>query len=229
MYGEVMHTDAASRLKEAREKAGFSSAKEAAQAMGISVPTYVQHENGTRGYPSSRAQRYASFFRTTPEWLLYGRGKTNNLSLVALGPQIPLIGVVAGGKWNETSTLDGPSEITFTGRADIEVPMSERFGLKVEGDSMDLVFPSGTTLECVTYWGDKPIENGKFVIVQRRRSDGATETTVKEYLKDASGVEWLVPRSQNPAYQSPFRCDDPGPDIEEISVIALVVASTRFW
>jgi transcriptional regulator with XRE-family HTH domain len=66
--------EAASRLKNARISAGYDTAKDAAVAMGVSDATYTQHENGTRGFPASRAQRYARFFRTTPEWLIYGRG-----------------------------------------------------------------------------------------------------------------------------------------------------------
>src|SRR5437763_2687 len=62
------------RLREARAKSGFGSAKSAAEAMGVPVATYIQHENGARGY-GLRAERYARFFRVTPEWLLYGRGK----------------------------------------------------------------------------------------------------------------------------------------------------------
>lgn len=66
--------DAASRLRAAREAAGFDSAKGAAEAMGVPVASYVQHENGSRGYKRDRAEQYARRFRTTPEWLLFGRG-----------------------------------------------------------------------------------------------------------------------------------------------------------
>jgi len=68
-------TQASDRLREAREKAGYSSAKAAAEAMGIPVATYIQHENGGRGYPASRADRYAKFFRVQACWLLYGQGE----------------------------------------------------------------------------------------------------------------------------------------------------------
>ena len=46
--------------------------------MGVTEATYVQHENGIRNFPPDRAQRYARFFRSTPEWLLYGRGPEFN-------------------------------------------------------------------------------------------------------------------------------------------------------
>lgn len=73
-YDRLM-VDASDRLRAAREAAGYKNAKTAAEAMGVVVSSYIQHENGTRNLPRDRAKRYAAFFRTTPEWLLYGRGK----------------------------------------------------------------------------------------------------------------------------------------------------------
>ena len=226
-YSEAM-TSPAIRLKNARIDAGYSSAKLAAEAMGVSVPTYIQHENGTRGYPADRAQRYARFFRTTPEWLLYGRNTTDKAEPVSLGPQIAIMGVVAAGLWREVMEYPQSEWNTFTGAANVNAPLSERFGLRVEGESMDLLYPPGTILECVRYWGDYPVPNGRRVIVQRKRLDGKLETTVKEYLKDASGIEWLLPRSSNPAFQAPIRADQPGDGVESVEIIAVVVASTRY-
>jgi DNA-binding XRE family transcriptional regulator len=57
-YDGFMAT-ASDRLKQAREAAGFVSAREAALAMDLSYDTYAQHESG---------------IRVSPEWLLYGKG-----------------------------------------------------------------------------------------------------------------------------------------------------------
>jgi transcriptional regulator with XRE-family HTH domain len=59
------------RLKAARDKAGYASAKAAAEAMGVAVSTYIQHESGTRGF-GRRVARYAGFFKVAPEWLAFG-------------------------------------------------------------------------------------------------------------------------------------------------------------
>lgn len=61
------------RLKRARIEAGFSSAAEAARAMGAEVPTYQGHENGSAGIGRA-ATRYASFFGISLDWLLTGKG-----------------------------------------------------------------------------------------------------------------------------------------------------------
>lgn len=218
----------ADRLKDARIAAGYATAKQSAEAMGVSVSTYIHHENGTRGFPAARAERYAKFFRTTPEWLLYGRTKTaDNTEAATLGPQIFIQGEVVAGVFKRRMEYEQSDWEAFTGAPDIDAPASQRFGLRVVGDSMDLLYPPGTILECVRYWGNEPIDNGKRVIVQRTRDDGEVETTVKEYQLDADGVVWLVPRSSQPAFQAPIRCDLPEPGILCVEVVAIVVASIR--
>lgn len=214
-------SDSAKRLKDIREKRGFSSAKGAAEAMGVSVATYIQHESGVRGYPAAKAERYAKFFRTTPEWLLYGRQTTP----AQLGPMLHVKGAVAAGIWRDADEFPQDEWEQFTGRSDVATPTKMRFGLRVEGTSMDLVYPPGTILECVKYYGLEPIPNGKRVIVERHRENDGIEATVKEYFKDDDDIEWLVPRSSNPAYQTPLRYDNPGEGIERIEITAIVVAA----
>lgn len=67
-------TDPAERLRIARLRAGFATGKEAAEAMGFPVSTYLAHENGSRGYPAKKAAIYARKFKVREQWLLYGVG-----------------------------------------------------------------------------------------------------------------------------------------------------------
>jgi hypothetical protein len=67
-------TDPAERLRIARLRAGFETGKDAALAMGFPVSTYLAHENGSRGYPASKAATYARKFKVPEVWLLYGTG-----------------------------------------------------------------------------------------------------------------------------------------------------------
>lgn len=219
--------NASERLKQAREKSGWQSAKSAAEAMGVPVATYIQHENGTRGFPADRAIRYARFFRVTPEWLLYGSLRSDSAGSVELGPRLFLKGEVAAGVWKEAWEIPADEWGIFTGRADVAVPVQRRFGLKVVGDSMNEIYPEGTILECVQYDGNDIIPSGKRVIAVRHRIDGTVEATVKELVRDDSGAEWLVPRSTNPVHQA-FRGDQPGdPAITRVEIVGIVVASTR--
>jgi SOS-response transcriptional repressor LexA len=213
------------RLKSARERSGYLSAKAAAEAMGVPVATYIQHENGGRGFPAERAERYAKFYRVPVEWLLFGKGST--LSHAELGPRLFVIGEVAAGIWKEAWKWEQEEWEAFSGRADLSAPIHNRFGLKVAGDSMDDIYPPGTILECLEYDGAEVIPSGKRVIVQRTRMDGSVESTVKELVRDPDGVEWLVPRSSNPIHRA-FRGDQPdSANITRVEIIAVVTASTR--
>jgi hypothetical protein len=64
----------ARRLQEAREKAGFASAKAAATRFGWSPDSYHQHENGQRGI-TRVAAKYAKAFKVSEAWLLTGDGQ----------------------------------------------------------------------------------------------------------------------------------------------------------
>ena len=70
---EDKNKEIGNRLKAARKAAGFSSAKNATIALGISYPTYVAHENGNRGISRYALELYASRFNVTTDWLLSGR------------------------------------------------------------------------------------------------------------------------------------------------------------
>ncbi|RDC59758.1 hypothetical protein HME9302_00953 [Alteripontixanthobacter maritimus] len=67
-------SDPSSRLRIARLRAGFETGKEAAEALGFPVSTYLGHENGRRGYPAKKAEVYARRFKVREQWLLYGVG-----------------------------------------------------------------------------------------------------------------------------------------------------------
>lgn len=72
--------DSHQRLQHARLLAGYDSATDAANAMGVPVPTYAAHENGSRDFKRGRGgpipgQRYAQFFKVNYDWLMTGRGE----------------------------------------------------------------------------------------------------------------------------------------------------------
>lgn len=64
--------DASTRLRLAREAAGFATAAEAAERFGWTYATYVSHENGSRGIRASMIPAYARAFKVSGAWLLDG-------------------------------------------------------------------------------------------------------------------------------------------------------------
>jgi DNA-binding XRE family transcriptional regulator len=63
--------DTATRLKRARIKAGYKTAKAAAERLGMSTTTYRSHENGQTPVPARLAKRYARAFHVSANWLLF--------------------------------------------------------------------------------------------------------------------------------------------------------------
>jgi hypothetical protein len=75
--------------------------------------------------------------------------------------------------------------------------------MRVVGESMNLLYPHGTIVEYVKLLAaPELLVSGKRVIVQRERADGSFEVTVKEYVVDDEGRQWLVPRSTHPEFQT---------------------------
>lgn len=207
-------------IKRFRKAARLTQAQ-LAEKMGVEQPTVQRWETQKREPSLPDLERMAGILGVTVSDFF------SNVTTAQLGPRLFVKGQVAAGVFSDAWEEDPDNWQEFTGRPDHASPASERFGLRVAGDSMNEIYPHGTIIECVRYWGDYQIPNGKRVVVQRKQCGDGIETTVKEYLRDAEGIEWLVPRSTNPAFQTPFRCDQPGADIEEISIIAVVIASIR--
>lgn len=147
---------------------------------------------------------------------------------VAAGPRLFVKGEVAAGVWKEAFEWDRDQWEPYQGGSHIDAPLEARFGLIASGESMNAVYPPGTILDCVSciHADITEFRSGQRVIVVRRRFDGEVEATVKEYLVTADGV-WLVPRSDNPAFQSPIPLGDGDPEIEETAIVAVVKGSYR--
>ena len=129
MFGAKLSAmpDPAARLRRAREAAGYRSATDAAAALGVPVPSYTHHENGTRNLGRS-VERYAKFFRVSLEWLLTGKGdmKAKDSRIV-----LPILGKVGAGA--RVDMPDDPQGIPDLG--DIEITLDGDFIFEIEGDS----------------------------------------------------------------------------------------------
>lgn len=77
--------EAATRLRQAREAAGYASAAQFASAHGLTESTYRSHENGYRALTRPAAQRYAEFLGggITWHWLLYGDAVKSGAEIAA--------------------------------------------------------------------------------------------------------------------------------------------------
>ncbi len=132
-------TDRAKRLRQARIKARYSTAMDAAKALNMSPATYRCHENATRGFMNDFAQKYARFFRVSYEWLQTGKGKPFNEAQEAS----LVVGIVGAGAEifpADDALLDSaPSP-----PGSWEIPEV----LQVRGDSMYPAYNDGDLIYC---------------------------------------------------------------------------------
>lgn len=123
------------RLEQARKKAGYETASDAARAYGWTEPTYLSHENGARGIRPAVAKQYAKAFKVPAEWLLYGEHKTRQVA--GDGPRaVPLVGYVGAGAearfFGDQGHLD---EVNAPDNA-----ADETVAVEVRGDSLGALF-----------------------------------------------------------------------------------------
>lgn len=99
------------RLAAARKEAGFATARAAADALGVSEVTYVQHENGRRGFKRDAADQYARKFHVSLEWLLTGKGAKERRPRRQSADElryVPLVGYVGAGAQTHFFANDAP-------------------------------------------------------------------------------------------------------------------------
>lgn len=228
-YALFMETPA-ERLKAARQKAGYETAKGAAEAMGATVSTYIQHENGSRGYPARTAARYAKFFRVGPEWLLYGRGSFDPVVAEPALQALPLLGQVRAGAWLalDESVQDEP--VMLTAATDARYPHARQWLREVVGDSMNAKGILNGDLAHLVDWAEAGLElsNGQVIEVTRYRDGGELrEVTLKEVEVKAPGHYLLWPRSTNPRWADPIVLNGSDDSGQEVRVTGLLLAAIR--
>lgn len=130
---------AATRLRAAREQAGYATAKDASDHFGWNYPTYRSHEaggKGSRGF-SEYAQVYADAFGTTAAWLLLEDSNTSSVDqlrvanravpIMSMASYDDLIDVANGKKPKSNRTLPiGPGK-------DLS---AQTFAVEISGTSM---------------------------------------------------------------------------------------------
>lgn len=206
------------RMAQLRKQRGMTQG-ELAERLGVEQPTIQRWESGKREPKFEQLFEIAAALGVEPGSLI------DPEIVVPIGPRLYVKGEVAAGVWREAFELPREEWKAFPGRPDVTVSEEFRFGLRVVGDSMNMVYPPGTVVECVSLFGGGEALPGKRVVVIRTNEHGACEATVKE-LVEQDGDLWLVPRSYNPAHQ-PIKLADEEPGIVETRIAAVVVSSFR--
>lgn len=134
--------DSSERLKQARMRAGFKSARAAALKFGWTPSTYASHENGqTPEVPRDAAIVYARAFRVSPSWILTGEGP------MAAQNMVRIMGRIGTGAEISPDLEQVPEE----GLDEVELPMPvgpDAIAFEVVGMSMSPRYDPGTLIIC---------------------------------------------------------------------------------
>jgi hypothetical protein len=191
------------RLRWGRERAGFDTATDAAESLGVPEPTYLAHENGSRGFKHDAADRYARKFKISLDWLLTGRGQPTKGAPVKVKP----IGYIGAGA--EVHPIDDHALGAGFEFEEIDLPPGvplDAILVMVRGDSMYPRYYDGEKLfylrdarppdeligkECVIKLAD-----GRMYVKRLRRGSGnglfRLESFNADPIDDAM-VEWAAP------------------------------------
>jgi len=200
------------RLRSARIAAGFSSAADAARALGLRPSTYSAHENGQNNFDPSDAEQYGQRFGVRAAWLLTGEepkarwskqllDEPNTFGLpqpAVLERTIPVYGQAMGGD-------DGYFVLNGEKIGDLLAPPSlskvrGAYAVLVSGESMEPRYFAG---EAVYLNPNIPARRGDFVVAQvLEGEDPIPRAYVKQFVR-MNGDE-LVVAQFNPAKELRF-------------------------
>lgn len=190
--------DVAARLKTARKRV-FTTAAEAAEALGMNQVTVRAHEGGRNGVSYVDLERYARRYGVSQMWLLTGQGEeapgTDFTS--QLGELIYVEEWVDDESWFPAAegppgdgyvrTREGYAEtVAYT---DPRFPEGMVGAFKVRTTSTASTYIDGTILFCIDR-ANVPIQDGDHVIVVRTRGD-FDNLSVRLVDRDGDGVMLL--------------------------------------
>lgn len=137
------------------------------------------------------------------------------------GP-LPLIGVAQAGAWldlDDGAPIPSPSHLL----PDKRFPRADQYAVRLQGDSIDLVYPAGAELRVVraAAIGYAP-RRGDLVIVERRRG-GLREASAK-FVGAGAPKAYLLGRSRDPRWNQSLELYAPGEDVT-VEIIGLVTGA----
>jgi transcriptional regulator with XRE-family HTH domain len=204
------------RIKQLREERGLTQEAVASQ-LGLHLTNYNKLENGKTELTTTRLEKLASIFGVEPLTILSAETPVR---------VVHVQGAVKAGAWAESWEL--PEEDQY----DVPIPDDRTFagmllfGAEARGPSMDKVYPDGSVIIFTdqVQRGEEPII-GKRYVVERERSDGLREHTVKTLWRDGAGRMWLLPESSDPLFQTPISLE--AEEGETVRILGRVVYSVR--
>jgi phage repressor protein C with HTH and peptisase S24 domain len=201
------------RLKEARERAGYRSARAAAQENGWPESTYRSHETGLRAFGKEDAEKYATTYGVDIDWLwaISHPQLAESRPRIALPNATKLRDIIPftdrrlrvlgqGGAEPSGRFLMTPDAVDMVPCPAVLQDVPDAYAVFVVGDSMDPRYRAG---EIVYVHPGKPWRRGDFVVVQLNVGD---KPEVYGYIKEFVSLtpSTLILRQLNPVEEIEF-------------------------
>ncbi|GAA4247868.1 hypothetical protein GCM10022293_05100 [Azospirillum formosense] len=221
----LMTRPLADRIKRLRKSRGLNQ-HEFAEMLGVSQPTVSRWERDQQEPEFDQIVALAELAGESPQQFAYGERVNEELTL----QPVFVMGAVQAGHWVEAVEWEREGWYTISLPPHPQFPNVKRFGLEVRGPSMNRVFPEGSVVECVRFEdihaGPQPDD---YVVVERHRTDGCIEATVKKFVIH-DGEPWLLPESDHPAFQRSIQLNNGHEDdVESVVIAGLVIGSYRHF
>ncbi len=217
-------------MRELRKERGLTLEK-VGQRMGRSHTAVRRWEKGERQPELSEIARLAEIYGVPPAVIFEALlAMTRQAPAPVTTPAlkvVPVQGVVQAGVWAEPEM---PQEEWESPSLVLPIPelyrQSRVYAVVVRGTSMNLAYPEGTYLVCVSIedLGEEPAD-GSHVIVERHDHSGGVEATCKKLVNRPDGTRWLMPESDDPMFSGPIQLTTD--ETSEVRIVGLVIGNFR--
>ncbi|OIN06122.1 hypothetical protein BFS86_19655 [Shewanella algae] len=203
-------------LKEIRDQLKLTQA-EMAKRLGTSQPQYQRLERGKRPMSKKWALKIESEFGIPAAQILF----TDEDDTSVPARMVKVLGYVQAGEWEETWELSEEDQYDVPIPHDTSLNGYPLYAAETRGPSMNRRYPEGTVLVFThIIETHEDLIPGKRYIVERERSDGLKEATVKILWFDDQRKPWLLPESTDPRFQEPIALN--GDDGDTIRIVGRV-------
>lgn len=194
------------KIREARRAKGWTQ-QDLAERMGTTQQTIQRYERGTRSLRASVLARLSGVLDVTVAYLL---GMADEGDETARSVDVPLYGPIAAGK-----PLEEVESEPYPVPAELRDRWPNAFLLRIEGESMDRILPSGC-YALVDPCSEAEIDGQPYAV-----RVGDSDATVRRVRRIPGGLR-LAPDSNDPSFQPQDFCLA-GQGDASLSVIGRVV------
>lgn len=132
---------------------------------------------------------------------------------------VRVVAHVQAGNWADTWEWSDDDQYDVAVPADPMLASFRLYAAETRGPSMNRRYPEGTVVVFTDVEEtDESLVPGKRYIVERRRSNGEVEHTVKLLHQDERGAFWLVPESTDPLFQTPMSVEAGAENGDEVRI-----------